>query len=137
MTIEFSIPIRVYYEDTDAVGVVYYANYLRFMERCRTEWLRHIGFDIRELGERFGVMFAVHSATIRYIKPARLSDLLDVGMSVEDCRRASLGVQQEIRCRDELLSQGKIKLAVLDVDRLRPRPIPDEILERINTWKMP
>ncbi len=137
MSVEYSIPIRVYYEDTDAAGVVYYANYLRFMERCRTEWLRHIGFDIREVSERFGVVFAVHSATIRYIKPARLSDLLAVGMSIEGCRRASLGVKQEIRCQGELLSRGDIKLAVVDADRFQPRPIPNEILERINTWKMP
>ena len=137
MTVEFSIPVRIYYEDTDAVGVVYYGNYLRFMERCRTEWLRHIGFDIREVTERFGLIFAVHSADIHYLKPARLSDLLSVSMSVDKCGRVSLAVRQEVRCQGELLSHGNVKLAVLDVDRLRPQPIPTEILEGINTWKMP
>lgn len=137
MAVEFSIPIRIYYEDTDAGGIVYYANYLRFMERCRTEWLRHIGFDVREVTERFGVIFAVHSAAIRYLKPARLSDLLAVSMSVENCGRASLAVKQEVRRNGQLLSHGDVKLVVLDADRLRPQPIPTEILEGINTWKMP
>ncbi len=137
MTVEFSIPIRIYYEDTDAGGVVYYANYLRFMERCRTEWLRHIGFDVREVTERFGVIFTVHSAAIRYLKPARLSDLLSVSMTVEKCGRVSLAVKQEVRRQDELLSQGDVKLAMLDAHRLRPQPIPAEILEGIDTWKMP
>lgn len=137
MTVAFSIPIRIYYEDTDAAGVVYYGNYLRFMERCRTDWLRHIGFDVREVTERFGVMFTVHSASIHYLKPARLSDLLSVSMSVEKCGRVSLMVNQEVRREGELLSQGKVKLAMLDANRLRPRPIPNEILQGINTWKMP
>lgn len=137
MAVEFSIPIRIYYEDTDAGGIVYYANYLRFMERCRTEWLRHIGFDVREVTERFGVIFAVHSAAIRYLKPARLSDLLAVSMSVENCGRASLAVKQEVRRTGQLLSHGDVKLVVLDTDRLRPKPIPTEVLEGINTWKMP
>ncbi len=137
MTVEFSIPIRIYYEDTDAGGVVYYGNYLRFMERCRTEWLRHIGFDVRDVTERFGVIFAVHSADIHYLKPARLSDLLSVSMSVEKCGRVSIAVKQEVRRQGELLSQGGVKLAMLDANCLRPQPIPSEILEGINTWKMP
>ncbi len=137
MTVEFSIPIRIYYEDTDAAGVVYYGNYLRFMERCRTEWLRYIGFDVRELSERCGVIFAVHSADIRYLKPARLSDLLSVSMAVADCGRVSLAVKHEVRREDQLLSQGVVKLAMLDAHSFRPQPIPTEILEGINTWKMP
>ncbi len=133
----FSIPVRVYYEDTDAAGVVYYGNYLRFMERCRTEWLRHIGFDVREVSESFGLVFAVHSADIRYLKPARLSDLLSVSSSVVKCGRVSLDVTHEVRRQDELLSRGRVKLAALDAESLRPRPIPIEIREGINTWKMP
>lgn len=136
MTVEFTIPIRVYYEDTDAVGIVYYGNYLRFMERCRTEWLRHIGFDIRSVTERFGVIFAVHSANLRFLKPARLSDLLFVSMAIERCGRASLQIRQRIRCGEEHLFHSVVKLAILDAIHFRPRPIPNEILEGINTWKM-
>ena len=137
MTIEYSIPVRVYYEDTNAGGVVYYANYLRFMERCRTEWLRHIGFDIRDVTRRFGLVFAVHTAALRYLKPARLSDLLSVSMQLERCGRASLDVAQAVRCEGELLCQGTLKLASLDAEHFRPQPIPTEILKGINTWKMP
>jgi len=121
MTVEYTIPIRVYYEDTDAVGIVYYGNYLRFMERCRTEWLRHIGFDIRSVTERFGVIFAVHSANLRFLKPARLSDLLSVSMAIEECGRASLQIRQEIHCGEERLSRNKIPCVSTGMDAMPAR----------------
>ena len=137
MTVEYTIPIRVYYEDTNAVEIVYYGNYLRFMERRRTEWLRHIGFDIHSVTEHFGVIPAAQSAKLRFLKPIRLSDLLSVSMAIERCGRASLQIRQEIHCGEERLFHGVVKLAILDATRFRPRPIPYEILEGINTWKMP
>ena len=82
MTVAFAIPVRVYYEDTDAGGVVYYANYLRFMERCRSDWLRSAGLEIRDIAARHGLLFAVRAANVEYIKPAQLSDLLTVSVLV-------------------------------------------------------
>ena len=93
----FSIPIRVYHEDTDAGGVVYYANYLRFMERARTEWLRHLGFEQDELARDPGVLFAVRSAKLEFLKPARFNELLEVTVDIHERGRASLTFRQHIR----------------------------------------
>src|SRR3990170_7209247 len=105
----FSIPIRVYYEDTDAGNVVYYANYLKFMERARTEWLRDLGFEQDELLRRDGVVFAVRSARLEFLKPARFNDLLQATVQVTRRGKASITFAQEIR-RDELaLCEGEVK----------------------------
>src|SRR3989304_1505700 len=93
----FSIPIRVYYEDTDAGNVVYYANYLKFMERARTEWLRALGFEQDELIRRDGVIFAGRSAKIEFLKPARFNDMLQATVQVSRRGKASLTFAQEIR----------------------------------------
>ncbi|MDH3637699.1 MAG: tol-pal system-associated acyl-CoA thioesterase [Gammaproteobacteria bacterium] len=137
MTQQYSIPVRVYYEDTDAGGVVYYANYLRFMERCRSDWLRDIGFDIDDVTKRFGIIFAVRSASIEYHKPARLSDLLEVSVNTLQPSRVSLSVTQHIHRDQELLCSGRIKLASLNVGSFDPQPIPPELLNRMNEWKTP
>lgn len=123
---EFSFPVRVYYEDTDSGGVVYYANYLRFMERARTEWLRCFGVEQDVLRECEGVIFAVRSVQLEYLKPARFNDLLEVGVAIRERGRASLVFDQRIWRMDDRteLCTGQVKIACLDATTLRPRPIP-------------
>jgi len=130
--VEFNFPVRVYYEDTDAGGIVYYANYLKFMERARTEWLRSMGVDQPALMREQRLMFVVVSTDVKYLKPARFDDLLNIGCRVVSITRTSLNFEQEIR-RDhgegELLVNGTVKAACVDADRLRPRAIPANMLE--------
>lgn len=129
---EFSWPVRIYYEDTDAGGVVYYANYFKFMERARTEWLRSLGFDQRELADGLRLAFVVTEAHARYLKPARLNDDLAVGVTVEAARGARMHFRQEIRRGGELLCAGEIGAACIDLDTFRPRLIPDDIRAQIS-----
>lgn len=128
--IEFLWPVRVYYEDTDSGGVVYYANYLRFMERARTEWLRSLGFEQDELLARDAVLFAVRSAHVDYLQPARFNDLLAVRTTLQRRGRASLTFKQNIeRASDSArICTAVIKIANLNADTLRPAPIPPRIL---------
>ncbi|MEJ2515181.1 MAG: tol-pal system-associated acyl-CoA thioesterase [Gammaproteobacteria bacterium] len=126
----FSFPVRVYYEDTDLAGVVYYANYLRFMERARTEWLLAQGISQVALRDAEGLLFAVTAVDIRYLKPARFEDRLVVTVELTRRRRASLEVDQRI-LRDgpegELLCTARVSAACLSVEGLRPRPIPGHL----------
>ncbi len=132
-TTVFSIPIRVYYEDTDAGGVVYYANYFKFMERARTEWLRSLGFGQDELARDPGVLFAVRSARLEFLKPARFDDLLEATVEIRERGRASLTFGQRVRRRDEVLCEGEVRVACLEAKNFAPCPIPAAILSRINT----
>lgn len=132
MTRVFSIPIRVYYEDTDSGAVVYYANYLKFMERARTEWLRALGFEQDELIRRDGVIFAVRSAKIEFLKPARFNDMLQVTAQVGRRGKASLTFAQEIRRDGLTLCEGEVKVACLDAATFAPRPIPESIGSKID-----
>lgn len=119
--------VRVYWEDTDAGGVVYYANYLKFLERGRTEWLRHLGIDQARLMREDRVQFAVVEARLRYHKPAVYDDLLAVTARVAAARGASVHFVQEIRresAAGELLLAAEVRAASLDSDSLRPRPLP-------------
>lgn len=131
----FSWPVRVYYEDTDSGGVVYYANYLRFMERARTEWLRHLGIEQDQVREQDGVIFAVTHVSVDYIKPARFNDSLSVLVKLVARRRASLVFEQQVLRQDADLQtelcRGQIKIACLDAENLRPRPIPKYIQTEI------
>lgn len=130
----FFWPVRVYYEDTDAGGVVYYANYLKFFERARTERLRVLGFEQDRLRASEGVLFAVKSVQADYLKPAKFNDLLRVTAEVTDLRRASLTFSQEIRRDDnagERLCEAVIRIVCLTADGLRPTAIPDFLLQRI------
>ena len=102
----FTIPVRIYYEDTDAGGVVYYANYLKFFERCRTEWLREIGHQQADLLRDPGIAFVVRSVSVEYLKPARLDDQLVVGLEVERISRAQIFFRQHIRRADETVEGG-------------------------------
>ena len=122
---EFIWKIRVYYEDTDAGGVVFYANYLRFMERARTEWLRDIGFDHKNLVEKYKLIFAVKNLKINYMKPGYLDDLLTITSKLLNNRGASLVFQQEIiNEKDELLTQAEVKIACLNSNTLKASPMP-------------
>ncbi len=134
METRFFWPVRVYYEDTDAGGVVYYANYLKFFERARTERLRAIGFEQDELRASDGVLFAVKSVRVEYLKPAKFNDQLWVTADIAELKRASLTFTQEIRRNDpcgERLCEASIRIACLTADGLRPAPIPDYLLQRI------
>ena len=128
---EFVWPVRVYYEDTDAGGVVYYANYLRFLERARTEWLRILGFEQDALMRDQGVLFAVRRVEVDYLKPARFNDALWVHARVAERGQASLVFEQEIRRGPDVLCRGVVKVACLDAASLRPTPIPPAIVEGI------
>ena len=127
---EFIWQVRVYYEDTDAGGVVYYANYLAYMERARSEWLRTLGFDNQTLADRHGVVFAVRRASIDYLQPARLDELLDVSLMLKKRGRASLLFEQQVRRGDVLLCQGEILLACVDVNRFKPTAIPQAVINK-------
>ena len=127
----FNWQVRVYFEDTDSGGIVYYASYLKFMERARTEWLRGRGIDVEELARKDRVLFAVRSLNLDYRQPARLSDALRVSVVLERARRASLELWQEVIREDQPLCAGRLRLACLDADTLRPRKIPDTILAEL------
>lgn len=136
MSEDFSIPVRVYYEDTDAGGVVYYANYLKFMERARTEWLRRLGFEQDELLAREGVLFAVRSVRLDFEQPARFNDALAVTTQVVRRGGASLTFAQEVRRADATLCRGEIKIACLDAASFRPRPIPAQVIFGIDNGRL-
>ena len=134
MSSNFSWPVRVYWEDTDAGGIVYYANYLKFMERARTEWLRAIGLEQGPLQQEHGLMFVVVNAESHFQRPARYGDLLTVSCEVEKSTKASLTFKQDIvRGADEreLLVTGRVRVACLDSAKFRPRALPDRILQEI------
>ena len=128
---EFRWPVRVYYEDTDAGGVVYYANYLKFMERARTEWLRDLGFEQDRLVREQGILFAVTEVDLRYLRPARFNDALSVTAQVVERRRASLQFGQTVYREDQALCAGRIRIACLDAVNFRPRPLPDRLIEEL------
>jgi acyl-CoA thioester hydrolase len=127
----FSLPVRVYWEDTDAGGVVYYANYLRFMERARSEWLRELGFEQDQLREEAGVVFVVRRVEIDYLAPARFNDLLDVSVRLVEAGRASIDVEQIIGTGPTRLACASVKLVCVDAARFKPAKIPVALLQQI------
>ena len=125
----FTWPLRVYYEDTDAGSLVYHANYLKFMERARTEWLRSLGYDHTVLRRDAGVVFVVTRLDIRYRRAARLDDELAVALNLTRIGRAGFDLDQSIRfATGELVCTAAIRIGCIDVDRLTPRRIPDPLL---------
>ena len=119
---------RVYWEDTDAGGIVYYANYLKYFERARTEWLRSLGVEQGVLREQLGAMFIVSRTAMRYLRPARLDDMLEVTVAVREAARASLHLEQRALRGAELLAQGDVRIACVDAPTFKPRRIPDQLL---------
>ena len=131
---DFRWPVRVYYEDTDSGGVVYYANYLRFMERARTEWMRRLGFEQDALIREEGILFAVRSACLEYLRPARFNDLLEVSVRLCERRRASLVFEQVVSRAGDVehpLCTGRFRIACLLVASFRSTPIPEVILKEL------
>ena len=133
MASEFIWPVRVYYEDTDSGGVVYYANYLKFMERARTEWLRSLGYEQDILLQQEGIIFAVHSLQVDYHQAACFNDMLSISARLDDPGKASMTfIQKVIRDGDNtLLCSGRVKVACLDASTFRPRAIPGKMLTEI------
>lgn len=123
----FSFPVRIYYEDTDAGGIVYYANYLKFAERARTEYLRHIGFSQDDLLKNKGVGFVVRECHINYKTPAKLDDALNVICRVTEIKGASLKMEQKIYRKDTIICELEIGLVFLSIQTMRPTKIPQEI----------
>ena len=126
----FEWPVRVYYEDTDAQGVVYYANYFRFLERARTEWLRSLGVDMVALMDQERRIFVVAEVQVRFAAPARLNDQLIVTARLKKLTRVSFDIEQKIYRGDldgELLIDGTVKAAYLDADTMRPKRIPPSL----------
>jgi acyl-CoA thioester hydrolase len=131
----FRHTLRVYWEDTDAGGVVFYANYLKFFERARTEWLRALGFSQQHMLQQDGVMFVVAETALRYLRAARLDDTLDITVQVLDHGRASLRIAQQAWRGDELLAEGDIRIGCVSAaagQDFRPCRIPAAIQDRIS-----
>ena len=132
----FGFPLRVYWEDTDAGGIVFYANYLKFMERGRTEWLRALGYHQQALREQAGGMFVVSETAVKHHQPARLDDALWVTAQVQEAGRVSLTIAQQVLLRregltDTLLAEGTIRIGWVDAATLKPTRIPADILESL------
>jgi acyl-CoA thioester hydrolase len=128
----FRWPVRVYYEDTDAGGVVYHASYLRFFERARTEFLRSLGFEQDELRTRYGILFVVRSIQIDYVKAARFNEMLWVFTQVEQLKSASFNFKQlATRQDDELVCEARVRVVCLLAETFRPTAIPDFLLQRL------
>jgi len=123
--------VRVYFEDTDAAGLVYYANYLKYFERCRTEWLRSLGLEQRELAERERLQFVVADLAVQYHRPARLDDALAIDASIAEQARSYLVFRQQARRGDELLASARVKVACVDTGRLSPARLPPQLVERL------
>ena len=129
----FSWPARVYWEDTDAGGVVYHARYLAFMERARSEWMRALGWDQGVLRDRDDQVFVVRAMDIDFRAPARLDDQLQVSVQLLECRGASFSVGQRIERDGSLLVESRVRIAALRASDFRPRPIPDALLTELKS----
>jgi acyl-CoA thioester hydrolase len=130
---EFHWPVRVYYEDTDAGGVVYHTSYLRFMERARTEWLRALGFSQETLRRREGILFAVAAMDIGFRRPARFDEQLNVITTIKNMNAASLTFNQTITNTDGMdICHAEVSVVCLEADTFRPRRIPETIKESLN-----
>lgn len=127
----FRFGLRVYWEDTDAGGVVFYANYLKFFERARTEWLRRSGIEQERLRREDNVLFVVSETALRHLAPARLDDWLECSVEPAAVRQASLVVTQRCWRADTLLAEGRIRIGCVDGGTFRPRRIPKSLLDRL------
>jgi len=123
----FEFPVRIYWEDTDAGGIVFYANYLKFFERARTEWLRAAGVEQQRLREDTGLIFVVAETRLRYVAPARLDDLLTLTVEPEPAGKASLVVRQRALRGDTLLCEGEIRIGCVRAGDLKPQRLPDSV----------
>lgn len=132
----FTLPIRIYYEDTDAGGIVYNANYVKFLERCRTEWLRSLGVEQDVLLKK-GIAFVVRRIELDFIRPAKFNDMIEVTAEVEKLGSASLVFSQKISDRADgtMLASAMVKIGCVDLGCMKPLAMPAEIKEIIEKWK--
>ena len=131
----FRWPVRVYYEDTDAGGVVYYANYLKFMERARTEWLRAKGFELPALADDHGILFVVRAVEIEYLRPARFNNALDVTLELADHGRSQITVFQQVLRGHEVLTKARVRAVCVDTQTIKPTRIPPVVFDRLISEK--
>jgi tol-pal system-associated acyl-CoA thioesterase len=132
---EFSIPLRVYIEDTDAGGIVYYVNYLKFMERARTEFMRSLGFE-QQLSKTSTQQFVVHSADVKFVKPARMDMMLDVGLAVKKVANSYFVVEQKVRdeSKSVLFCSADVKVACIDNETFKPKAMPAFVNESLKKF---
>ena len=127
----FSWTVRVYYEDTDAGGIVFYANYLKFFERARTEWLRALDVNQHDLLAQHGAMFVVKQASVDYHAPAKLDDVITLTLSIEKLGRASVQFVQHASCGAALLASARVKVGCVDRAAMKPRPLPADVAAKM------
>jgi len=128
----FSWPVRVYYEDTDSAGLVYYANYLRYFERARTEWLRALGFEQTELAAQHGVVFVVRSIAIDYLLPARFNDVLSISVEPGNVGASQIVMNQRVLSGADILVEAKVRLACVNMAAMKPVRIPNLLSMKIS-----
>jgi acyl-CoA thioester hydrolase len=124
---EFSLPMRVYYQDTDAGGVVYHSRYLDFMERARYEWLRELGFNSARLTRDYNIVFVIRSASLEFLKPAQLDDLVQVTARVAEAGRSRVLIAQRVMREHTVLVEGTVNAVCVDLGAWKPVPIPAAI----------
>ncbi|MDB5811243.1 MAG: 4-hydroxybenzoyl-CoA thioesterase [Betaproteobacteria bacterium] len=128
---DFIWPVRVYYEDTDAAGVVFYANYLKFMERARTEWLRALGFEQTALMSEHNIVFVVRSIALEFLRPALFNDALEVTVELTDARGSVLEIAQSVQRAQSKLVSGDVRVACVNTQTFKPVRIPTSILDKL------
>ncbi len=127
----FSFPLRIYYEDTDSGGVVYHGQYVRFLERARTEWLRYLGFNNTELERKYKMLWVVTEMTLNFVKSARLDDNLDVTVAVETMGRVRCTFYQEVRRGDETILKARVTVASVAADSFKPIEFPSDVKRKM------
>jgi acyl-CoA thioester hydrolase len=130
----FTVPVRIYYQDTDTGGVVYHARYLDYFERARMEWLRAIGFEARALSAQYSVMFVVRSIVVDYLVPGQLDDLLESTLGVVQAGAALLKLNQSILREAQTLVNAEVDLACVDAQQFRPTRLPDALRDEVSRW---
>ncbi len=128
----FTWPARVYYEDTDSAGVVYYANYLRYFERARTEWLRALGIEQTHIAAQYGTVFVVRSITVEYLAPARFNDALEISVELGDVGASQIWLMQRVTRGADLLVEAQVRLACVNIAAMKPVRIPTIIKAKIS-----
>ena len=129
----FEWPVSVYYEDTDTLGMVYHANYLKYFERARVEWLIALDVNLPEIAATTRRAFVVHRVNIEYLKPAALGDRLAATVEVLELRSCFVELRQTVRRGEELLTQAEVRIVYIDMDKLKPAVLPDAVRTKLNT----
>ena len=127
----FDFPLRVYFEDTDASGVVYHAHYVKFLERARTEWLRYLGFSNSELERKYKMNWVIAEIAVEFLKPARLDDSVNISVAIENLGRVRCTFHQEIRRGEELLVKARVLVATVSADNFKPIEIPADLRKKM------